>query len=220
MRYNNVFDIIGPVMIGPSSSHTAGAARIGRTARTIFGRQPAQAEITLYGSFAKTHQGHGTDLALVGGILDFNTYDRRIVHALDIAKELGVNVHFNIVNEEMEHPNTARIKLSDQDGSLEIVGVSLGGGKISITELNGFKIELSGENPTLFVPHEDRYGMIALVADILAKYRVNIGNMANYRKTKGDMAMMVIETDQELPLEALREIRSLPHTYSITVLKP
>lgn len=219
MKYRTVFDIIGPVMIGPSSSHTAGAARIGRLARTIFGRVPQDILITLYGSFAKTYRGHGTDIALVGGILDFDTFDERMPKSIDMAKETGIHVRFVESEDIPEHPNTARIHLSDSQGKLEIVGISIGGGKIEIVELNGFELKLSGNSPTLLVLHRDQYGAVANVATILAKHEINIGYMQVARKEKGLEALMSIDTDQAVSEAVQHEIRQKPGMYSVTVLK-
>jgi L-serine dehydratase len=218
MKYRTVFDIIGPVMIGPSSSHTAGAARIGRTARSLFGRIPKEITITLYGSFAKTYRGHGTDIALVGGLLDFDTFDRRIPSSLQMAKEAGINVRFVESEEIPDHPNTARILISDESGKLEIVGISIGGGKTEIIELNGFELKLSGNSPTLLVLHKDQFGAVADVATILAKHEINIGYMQVARKEKGLEALMSIETDQPVSDELLQEIRLKSGMYSVTVL--
>ncbi|CCO09087.1 L-serine ammonia-lyase, iron-sulfur-dependent subunit beta [Desulforamulus hydrothermalis] len=221
MRYTSVFDIIGPVMVGPSSSHTAGAARIGKTARHIFGRQPAKAEITLYGSFAQTYRGHGTDLALVGGILDLAADDENIINSFQLARRLGVEIVFKVVPEESDyHPNTARVRLSDSHGSLEVVGISVGGGKITVTEIEGFRISLSGDSPTLLVFHHDRYGAVARVAQVLACNEINIGHMEVARKSKGDLALMVIETDQDLTEEIIRDVKRIDHVFSIALLKP
>ncbi|MGC4377647.1 L-serine ammonia-lyase, iron-sulfur-dependent subunit beta [Fictibacillus sp. Mic-4] len=210
MKYKSVFDIIGPVMIGPSSSHTAGAARIGRVARHLFGRKPKYANISFYGSFAKTYRGHGTDVAIVGGILDFDTFDTRIVNALTIAKEEGIAIKMTEEDAVTDHPNTAKIVLGDDQGQLELVGISIGGGKIEITELNGFELKLSGNHPALLVVHNDRYGAIAGVANILAKYQINIGHMEVSRKEKGEEALMVIEVDQNIDQSILDELEGLP----------
>lgn len=218
MKYRTVFDIIGPVMIGPSSSHTAGAARIGRTARTIFGRVPKEIAITLYGSFAKTYRGHGTDIALIGGLLDFDTYDERMPLSLQMADEAGINVRFIESDEMTDHPNTARIHLSDDQGKLEVVGISIGGGKIEIIELNGFDLKLSGNAPTLLVLHKDQFGAVADVATILAKHEINIGYMQVARKDKGLEALMSIETDQSVTEVLIHEIRQKSGMYSVTVL--
>src|SRR5699024_4497139 len=135
MKYNSVFDIIGPVMIGPSSSHTAGAARIGKAARHLFGKEPKWIRIHLYESFAKTHKGHGTDYALIGGLLNFDTDDPRMNEALDIAEEKQISFEFIEDDARVDHPNTARIIIGDGTDQLELVGISIGGGKVEITEL-------------------------------------------------------------------------------------
>ncbi|ABO49786.1 L-serine ammonia-lyase [Desulforamulus reducens MI-1] len=221
MRYNSIFDIIGPVMVGPSSSHTAGAARIGKTTRNIFGRVPTRAEITLYGSFAQTYRGHGTDLALVGGILNLNANDENIVRSFQIAKDFGVEIIFKTVAEESDyHPNTARVCLSDSKGSLEVVGISVGGGKITITEIEGFKISLSGDSPTLLVFHHDRFGAIAKVAQVLACNEINIGHMEVARRSRGDQALMVIETDQDLTNETIKAVKRIDPEYRIALIIP
>lgn len=199
MKYRSAFDIIGPVMIGPSSSHTAGAARIGRVARTLFEKQPTKAVISLYGSFAKTYKGHGTDLALVAGIMDFDTFDERIPDALKIAEQVGLEVEFLTEDAVTEHPNTVKINLFDGEGKeLEIVGISIGGGTIEITEINSFKLKLSGANPAILVVHQDRFGLISAVTSVLSKYEINIGHMEVSRKERGDEAVMVIEMDHKI----------------------
>ena len=216
MKYRSVFDIIGPVMIGPSSSHTAGAARIGRVARSLFGREPKWANISLYGSFAKTYKGHGTDVAMVGGLLDFDTDDTRIIDAIEIAKQKGMKLRFIEEDAVTDHPNTARIIIGDQHGELELVGISIGGGKIEIIELNGFELKLSGNHPAILVVHNDRFGAIAGVANILAKYELNIGHMEVARKDVGKMALMTIEVDQNIDNKILTELEQLPNILKVT----
>jgi L-serine dehydratase len=210
MKYRSAFDIIGPVMIGPSSSHTAGAARIGRVARTLFEKQPTKAVISLYGSFAKTYKGHGTDLALVAGIMDFDTFDERIPEALEIAEQSGLEVEFITEDAVTEHPNTVKINLFDDAGKeLEIVGISIGGGTIEIIEINSFKLKLSGAHPAILVVHHDRFGLISAVTSVLSKYQINIGHMEVSRKEKGDVAVMVIEMDHKLEDGVFAELSSL-----------
>ncbi|MBO1512479.1 L-serine ammonia-lyase, iron-sulfur-dependent subunit beta [Metabacillus bambusae] len=211
MKYRSAFDIIGPVMIGPSSSHTAGAARIGRVARTLFGKEPKKAVISLYGSFAKTYKGHGTDVAIVGGLLDFDTFDERIPQSIQLAEQAGIEIEFIVENLVTDHPNTVRIRLFNDEKELDVVGISIGGGTIEITELNSFKLKLSGEYPAILVVHQDRYGVISGVTNILAKYQLNIGHMEVSRKEKGNMAMMVIEVDQKIEDIVIQEIESLPN---------
>lgn len=211
MKYRSAFDIIGPVMIGPSSSHTAGAARIGRVARTLFNRLPKKAVISLYGSFAKTYKGHGTDVAIVGGLLDFDTFDDRIPTSLQLAEEAGMEVIFQVEEKVTDHPNTVRINLYDDKGDLELVGISIGGGTIEITELNSFELKLSGEHPAILVVHNDQFGVISAVTQILANHEINIGHMEVSRKEKGKMALMVIEVDQKIDHEIMKEIEKLPN---------
>jgi L-serine dehydratase len=203
-------------MIGPSSSHTAGAARIGRVARSLFGREPKWANISFYGSFAQTYKGHGTDVAIVGGLLDFDTDDERIIHAIDIAKERGIKIRFIEEDAVPDHPNTARIIIGDHNGELELVGISIGGGKIEITELNGFELKLSGNHPAILVVHNDRFGAIASVANTLAKYEINIGHMEVSRKEKGKMALMTIEVDQNIDDNIIKELEELPNILKVT----
>ncbi len=216
MKYRSVFDIIGPVMIGPSSSHTAGAARIGRVARSLFGREPKWANISFYGSFAQTYKGHGTDVAIIGGLLDFDTDDQRIIQAIEIAKERGIKLTFIEEEAITDHPNTARVIIGDHNGELELVGVSIGGGKIEITELNGFKLKLSGNHPAILVVHNDRFGAIASVANTLAKYEINIGHMEVARKDVGKMALMTIEVDQNIDDQLINELEQLPSILKVT----
>ncbi|MBS4211885.1 MULTISPECIES: L-serine ammonia-lyase, iron-sulfur-dependent subunit beta [Neobacillus] len=216
MKYRSVFDIIGPVMIGPSSSHTAGAARIGRVARSLFGREPKWANISLYGSFAQTYKGHGTDVAIVGGLLDFDTDDKRIIKAIEIAEERGMKIRFIEEDAVTDHPNTARIIIGDHNGELELVGISIGGGKIEIIELNGFELKLSGNHPAILVVHNDRFGAIASVANTLAKYEINIGHMEVSRKEVGKMALMTIEVDQNIDDTLIEELEQLPNILKVT----
>lgn len=180
-----VFDVVGPVMIGPSSSHTAGAARIGLMAREILNDEPVQANITVYGSFAKTYKGHGTDKALVAGLLGIEADDVRLRTSFDIAKEQGVTIHFHRSDAEVDHPNTVRIAMVGQHGrEVEIVGVSLGGGKIEIREINGASVVLSGEEHTLITFHKDLPGIIAQVTTIMAIGHINVSNMRVFRSEK------------------------------------
>lgn len=215
MKYNSVFDIIGPVMIGPSSSHTAGAARIGKAARSLFGKESTWAKIHLYESFAKTYKGHGTDFALVGGLLGFDTDDRRMKDALNIAKERDLKIEFIEDSAAVEHPNTARLIIGNDKESLELVGISIGGGKVEITELNGFELRLSGNLPAILIMHNDRFGAIASVTTILAKYQINIGHMEVNRKDIGKEALMVIEVDQNIDDSIMYELKNAEHIIRI-----
>ena len=216
MKFTSVFDIIGPVMIGPSSSHTAGAARIGRVARDLFGRQPKWVRIHLYGSFAETYRGHGTDVAIVGGLLDYDTHDERIKTAFEDAKEAGMKYEFIPEEAHKEHPNTARLVMGDDNGEMSVEGISIGGGKIEISEVNGFKLRLTGGMPAILVVHNDRTGCIANVANCLAMHNVNIGHMEVSRIERGHTALMVIEVDQNIDERILQQISFIPHITKVS----
>ncbi|MCP3031154.1 L-serine ammonia-lyase, iron-sulfur-dependent subunit beta [Halobacillus sp. A1] len=211
MKYRSVFDIIGPVMIGPSSSHTAGAARIGRAARHLFGREPKYAHVYFYGSFAETYKGHGTDVAIIGGLLDYDTDDTRIRSSLETASNRGIDVNFYEEAAQTDHPNTARIVIGDDDREIELVGISIGGGKVEITELDGFELRLSGSHPAILLIHNDRYGAIASATTILASHEINIGRMEVSRKAQGEQALMVIEVDQNIEDYVLNELERADH---------
>ena len=216
MKFTSVFDIIGPVMIGPSSSHTAGAARIGRVARDLFGRQPKWVKIHLYGSFAETYRGHGTDVAIVGGLLDFDTDDERIKTSFQEAERAGLTFEFIPEQAHKEHPNTARVVMGDEKSELSVEGISIGGGKIEVTEVNGFKLRLTGGLPTILVVHNDRTGCIANVANCLAMHDVNIGHMEVSRIERGLTALMVIEVDQNIDDRILEQISYIPNIINVS----
>ena len=193
----SVFDIIGPRMTGPSSSHTAGAVRLSHIARMIAGEDVAEAAFTLYGSFAETGKGHGTDKALVAGVLGMDPDDPRIKEAFTVAREMGVLVSVEFSDEPPKHPNTARIGMTGSNGQVtDVVGQSVGGGNIRISEINGLAVEFSGEYPTLIIQHNDKPGVIAEVSHVLAQLNVNIAFMRVFRHGKGEDAYMTIETDQ------------------------
>lgn len=203
-------------MIGPSSSHTAGAARIGKVARSLFRKQPKWVEIYFYGSFAETYKGHGTDVAIIGGILDFDTHDERIINSIEIAKGQGVSLTFSVEDAITDHPNTVKIRMGDDDDELELVGISIGGGKIEIIELNGFVLKLSGNHPAILVEHHDKFGAIASVSNVLARYEINIGHMEVSRKEMGKKALMTIEVDQNIEDVILDKLEILPNIICVT----
>lgn len=213
LNYRSVFDIIGPVMVGPSSSHTAGAARIGKVVRNIFGEQPDTVDIYLYESFAKTYRGHGTDIALVGGLLGMDPDDSRLGDSLKIAHESGMEVLFTPKKEKAEHPNMVRMVVSKGEHKLSVTGISIGGGNIQISEVNGFKLSLSLGTPTFIIVHQDVSGMIAKVSQLLSEATLNIGTMTVTRESKGEKAIMIIEVD-ERNSDVLEKIRKLEHIYS------
>ena len=216
----SVFDVIGPVMIGPSSSHTAGAVRLGRLARAVFGEQPARARITLHGSFASTGRGHGTDLALVAGLLGFAPDDVRIRIADEEARRAGLDVSFSEADLGEVHPNTARLELSSADGhTVTVQGSSVGGADVVLTAIDDFDVNITGELPVLVVEHRDQPGVIASVSAVLARYGVNIASMEVSRERRGARALMVIETDHEVDAAAtaavaagsgVTEVRAIP----------
>lgn len=208
--FQSIFDIIGPVMVGPSSSHTAGAVRIGLAARSIFGEQAKEVNITLYGSFAHTYKGHGTDLALIAGLLGFSTESAEIRRAYEVAATKGMKVQIYTSDELTEHPNTVTICMRKDDRALCVTGISTGGGMIDITDIDGFDVHVSCEEPVILVFHQDRPGLIAAVSSVLADAQVNISQMEVSRKEKGEMALMLLATDVEIPQAAMERIEAIP----------
>ncbi|MCI8441725.1 MAG: L-serine ammonia-lyase, iron-sulfur-dependent, subunit beta [Provencibacterium sp.] len=217
----NVFDIVGPVMIGPSSSHTAGAVRLGRVAGALLGEPAVRARILLHGSFAKTYKGHGTDRALVAGIMGMLPSDARIRSSLSLARQLGLEVEFQPGAIENAHPNTARITLWDAAGnSVEVQGASVGGGNILVDRFNGMDVSISGQYTTLIVLHWDRPGVIAEVASLIGENEVNIANFRLSREARGGRAVMSIETDGLVEKSLCEQIRALPGILSATLMLP
>lgn len=195
----NVFDIIGPVMIGPSSSHTAGAVRLGRVAYKLLGTEAVSARIELTGSFAQTYRGHGTDKALVAGIMGMDSDDERIRRSLELAAEAGMEVAFVETNIPNAHPNTARITLAGRHGESAVVqGASVGGGSILITAINGMSVSFTGQYNTILVRHLDKPGAIAAVTQFMAGSGMNIGNFRLSREHRGGEALMTIEVDGDV----------------------
>lgn len=202
--------MIGPIMIGPSSSHTAGVVRIGRTARKLLGGKPDQAEVIFYNSFARTYEGHGSDRAIIAGLLDFKTDDKRIKEALDLAPTEGLKFTFkSIGNASTLHPNTIRLNLKRGDQAIEVLGESKGGGLINIAEVNGFKADFSASLHTLIITAGDVKGSIAFISDVLAHDDCNIATMSVSRKGRNDLACLVIEMDSGLKPVTLEYLRSL-----------
>lgn len=214
-RQRSVFDIVGPVMIGPSSSHTAGAVRLGRLARSVFGGLPQRADIVLHGSFASTGRGHGTDLALIAGLLGMSPDDRRIPEATALAHDVGLSVTFESGDLGEVHPNTALFWLEDSAHRMQIRGSSLGGGDVVVTDIDGFEVEVSGELPMLVVEHQDRPGEIASVTGLLAECGANIASMQVSREHRGARALMLIETDAEVAAEVAARIAAQPGITSV-----
>ena len=207
----SLLDIIGPVMVGPSSSHTAGACRLGLLARNLVGGTPDRARIELHGSFARTGEGHGTDKAIAGGMMGFRPDDERLRDALEIAEREGLLYVFEKTTlADDAHPNTARITVERGDRRAVMTGSSLGAGRILVTEINDYAVEVTGSYHTIVLIAEDVKGSVAAIATILAEHGINIANLRLTRRERGGDAFMVIEVD-DMPGEAVRdEIRELP----------
>lgn len=215
----DLFDLIGPVMIGPSSSHTAGAARIGLTGRMLLGEEVVRAEIGLHGSFAKTYHGHGTDRALVGGLMGMEVDDERLRDSLTLAREAGMSVNFQRVMLRGAHPNTVRLTITGVSGRmLTLEAASVGGGNIEVHKIDGLGVNFTGKENTLVIRHSDTPGAIATVTGIIARKKVNIANMQGYRHKAGGDAMMVIELDAIPDQEDIDVIRSTPGVQGVTFL--
>jgi L-serine dehydratase len=207
----SLLDIIGPVMVGPSSSHTAGACRIGLFARGLVGGHPESAKIELHGSFARTGSGHGTDRAIVGGLLGFYPDDERLRDSLDLAEQAGLE--FSFANSKLRgdhHPNTTRISLRQGDQQAVVTGSSIGAGRILITEIDGFQVEVTGAFPTLVFVAQDVPGIISAVSTSLARQGDNIATMKVSRRQKGGSAIHIYELDHVANPEAMEEIRAIP----------
>lgn len=215
----NVFDIIGPVMIGPSSSHTAGAVRIGLVSAELLGEPVREARIELSGSFAETGAGHGTDKALVAGLLGMTPDDGRIKNSFEHAAAAGLAFSFTTITIPRAHPNTARLTLCGTSGNkCTVRGASVGGGNIIITELNEMETSFSGKEDTLIIAHQDMPGIIASVTSILTDFDINIGNFRLNRPQKGYTAVMIVEIDGHVSDDALLILRKLPHISSVVYL--
>ena len=205
----SIFDIIGPNMIGPSSSHTAGACKLGRVAYKLAKGDIKRVVFYLHGSFAKTYRGHGTDKALLGGILGFEADDERIIDSYKIAEEKGIEYSFEETDLGDFHPNTVKIQVLGEEHNLQVVGSSIGGGNIKITEIDGVELEFTGEFPTLIISHSDSPGVIARVTAVLSEQNINVAFMRVYRNNKGKDAFMVIETDNMIEPEIIKHIKDI-----------
>ena len=202
----DIFDIIGPIMVGPSSSHTAGAVRIGRMARTLLGEEPVKAQMHLHGSFAETGVGHGTDLALVAGLLGMASDDYNIPRSFEIARDRGLKFSFDAVDLRDAHPNSVLIDVEGVNGAkMSMQACSVGGGRIMVTKIDGVPLNFSGSYHTLIIHNKDERGYISNVTQALTLAKVNIANMSLNRNTRGGSAIMVIETDEPVP-ESIREL--------------
>ena len=222
MSFISVFDVMGPNMIGPSSSHTAGAARIALLARKLLTGSLKKVEFTLYGSFAKTYHGHGTDRALLGGIMGFATDDVRIRDSFQIATDNGIEYSFIPNNVETDvHPNTVDILMVNEEGQeMMIRGESLGGGKARLCRINGVEVDFTGEYSTLIVVQQDKPGVIAHITNCLSEMNVNIAYMKLYREEKGCTAYSIVESDGIVPQTVAGRIKENPYVHDVMLVLP
>lgn len=220
MREISVFDVIGPNMIGPSSSHTAGALRIARMAGKMAKAPILRVRFVLYGSFARTYRGHGTDRALTAGILGYEPEDKRIRHSLEIAKEKGIEVSFetNTTRQDV-HPNTVEIIAEDAEGDkLDVVGESIGGGSARLKSIDGIEVNISGELETLVIMQHDEPGVIAAITHYCYEENINIAYLNVYRESKHEKAFSVIEVDGDIPECLVKKIQSLPSVKQVNLI--
>ena len=221
MSFISVFDVLGPNMIGPSSSHTAGAAVIAFLAQKMINGPLSKVTFTLYGSFAKTYRGHGTDRALLGGIMGFSTDDMRIRDSYQIAQERGLEYSF-VPNETDTdvHPNTVDILMENAAGQqMRIRGESLGGGKVRITRINGVKVDFTGEYSAVIVMQQDKPGVVAHITKCLSERNVNIAYMRLFREKKGHTAYTIVESDGRLPEDIAEKLRENPNVHDVMIVQ-
>lgn len=215
----NLLDIVGPIMVGPSSSHTAGAVKIGLVSKKLMVEKIVKADIYFHGSFLATGKGHGTDKAVVAGLLGIAVDDSRVPFSFDIAKQEGLEFQISGIDLGDAHPNTVKLNLTGESGKkIEIVAASVGGGQIEICEIDGLSASFGGNYPTLIVNHKDIPGRVTAVTAALAECNVNIATMKLYRTTRGGNAVMIIECDQEVPVESIKHLEELEGIIKISYL--
>ena len=221
MKNVGVFDILGPIMVGPSSSHTAGAARLGKVAKAICTENVSEVIFLLHGSFGKTYKGHGTDRALVAGILGMEPSDLRLRDSLNIAREKGIRYEFIEADLGDEHPNTVKFLIKGESGiQYEMIGSSIGGGSIVVTEVNNNKVEFTGAYPTIIISNEDVPGVLSKVTALLHNHEVNIAFMKVFRSQKGKGATMVFELDHEVSIEVINDIEHMENINKVIMINP
>ena len=221
MNNYSVFDIVGPIMVGPSSSHTAGAARLAKLASLICGKNIVKVKFMLHGSFAKTYKGHGTDKALVAGILRMDPWDENLKNSFKIAKEKNIEITFTECDLGDVHPNTVKFIMTRKDGTTsEVTGSSIGGGNILIFDIEGQDVEFRGDYPTLITTHKDTPGIISKITTMLYTDNINIGSMKVYRGGKGVNATMALETDNIIPEDIIKKIKGIPEIQKIRIINP
>lgn len=215
----SIFEVAGPIMIGPSSSHTAGAAKLARIARQIVGVPFSHVSFGLHGSFARTYQGHGTDKALVSGALGLREDDERLRQAFLLAKQKGIGFDFYEIDLDQMHENSVKMTFFHMDGrKSEVIGSSIGGGQIMIKYIDGFETEVTAQSPTLIIRQYDRKGVVSDISRVLANSHINIGIMKLSRKAKGDDASMVIETDDVIPVQVVENLKKLENVISVNAI--
>ena len=213
----NIFDIVGPVMVGPSSSHTAGAVKIGYVSRKLLGENIREVHILLYGSFLATGRGHGTDRAIVAGLLGMLPDDDRVPYSMEEAEKQNMKVTFGEAVLKEAHPNTAVLQIKGESGrELEVVAASLGGGRIKICMIDGLDANFTAEHPTLIVHNQDQPGHVAEVTSMLSHKAINIATMQLYRDGRGGNAVMILECDKEIPEEAIKWLKHLEGVNKVT----
>ena len=220
MAFLSIFDVVGPNMVGPSSSHTSGAATVALIARKIFAKDVKSVKFILYGSFAKTYKGHGTDKALLGGILGFVSDDLRIKNSFSIAQERGVNYSFEESNIDLEHPNIVDICMEDEENhKMTIRGVSIGGGKVKVTAIDDMPVEFFGEYPTLIIELLDRKGVTAFISNCLQEANANIAFMKMSRDAKGEKAHAIIECDDKIDKSIVNILKSNENILNVKLVQ-
>lgn len=214
-----LFDVLGPVMIGPSSSHTAGAARIGYTARKLLGETPVRAEVYLHGSFATTGRGHGTDRAILAGLLGMHPDDPRLPDSFALAQEANLEFSIHAIELRDAYPNTAQLRLWGSDGRrLELQAASIGGGRIRVTHIDGVPVDFGGDTNTLIIHNTDTPGYVAKVSTAVSQQNINIASMQLFRASPGGYAVMVLECDQPIPADLTESLRQVPGILKVTRL--
>lgn len=220
METYSIFDIVGPTMVGPSSSHTAGAVRVGYICQKLFGRPIKHVDFLLHGSFATTYKGHGTDIALVAGILGMNPSNPQIPQAFDLATAQAITWKFSTGDIGDVHPNSVKVTITGVDGSTHYyIGASLGGGKAKIIAIDDLEVNINGDLTTLIAKHSDRPGFVADVSRILANNNINIASMKLFREEKGANAVLVIETDVDIDADSLEALGQVKHLLRLTFIK-
>ncbi len=216
----NIFDIMGPVMVGPSSSHTAGVVRIGHITQSILGGIPKRVNITFHGSFAKTYKGHGSDKAVIAGLLGYMPHDLRIKDSFALAQDMGMEYSFDVTELEYAHPNTVLIHAETDEGKVvNIQAASIGGGRILVQRINNIEVSYDGQYDTLVIIQRDTPGVISLITNVLMIEHINIAQMRVYRSSKGGDAITTIEADQALDVSLAALLEMLPNIIQVTLLK-